>query len=98
MTLNSNTGVELLIPDFNAIPEQLETVFETRPEVLAPRRDHRSARLRPGRFRDREVRGVNRCRVALPGLLGQVDVVIEVGQRRHERAQGCQHDPAWRLW
>ena len=34
-TLNPGTGVELLIPDFNAIPEQLETVFETRPEVLA---------------------------------------------------------------
>ncbi|APE14013.1 lipoyl synthase [Mycobacterium sp. WY10] len=33
--LNPNSGVELLIPDFNAIPEQLETVFETRPEVLA---------------------------------------------------------------
>jgi lipoic acid synthetase len=33
--LNPNTGVELLIPDFNGIPEQLETVFETRPEVLA---------------------------------------------------------------
>ena len=33
--LNPNTGVELLIPDFNAVPEQLETVFETRPEVLA---------------------------------------------------------------
>jgi lipoic acid synthetase len=33
--LNPNTGVELLIPDFNAIPEQLDTVFETRPEVLA---------------------------------------------------------------
>jgi lipoic acid synthetase len=33
--LNPNTGVELLIPDFSGIPEQLETVFETRPEVLA---------------------------------------------------------------
>jgi lipoyl synthase len=33
--LNPNTGVELLIPDFNADAEQLETVFETRPEVLA---------------------------------------------------------------
>ena len=33
--LNPNTGVELLIPDFNGIAEQLETVFETRPEVLA---------------------------------------------------------------
>jgi lipoic acid synthetase len=33
--LNPNTGVELLIPDFNAIPEQLHEVFESRPEVLA---------------------------------------------------------------
>jgi lipoic acid synthetase len=33
--LNPNTGVELLIPDFNGDPELLEQVFETRPEVLA---------------------------------------------------------------
>ncbi len=29
------TGVELLIPDFNAVPEQLAEVFSSRPEVLA---------------------------------------------------------------
>ncbi|MGB3484719.1 MAG: lipoyl synthase [Mycobacterium sp.] len=33
--LNPGTGVELLIPDFNGIPEQLLEVFESRPEVLA---------------------------------------------------------------
>jgi lipoic acid synthetase len=33
--LNPDTGVELLIPDFNALPEQLEQVFKSRPEVLA---------------------------------------------------------------
>jgi lipoic acid synthetase len=33
--LNPNTGVELLIPDFNGIAEQLQTVFDARPEVLA---------------------------------------------------------------
>ena len=33
--LNPNTGVELLAPDFNAIPEQLAEVFESRPEVFA---------------------------------------------------------------
>jgi lipoyl synthase len=33
--LNPNTGVELLIPDFNANPDQLAQVFESRPEVLA---------------------------------------------------------------
>ncbi|MDJ0393025.1 lipoyl synthase [Rhodococcus sp. G-MC3] len=33
--LNPNTGVELLIPDFNAKPDQLAEVFSSRPEVLA---------------------------------------------------------------
>lgn len=33
--LNPGTGVELLIPDFNARPEQLAEVFASRPEVLA---------------------------------------------------------------
>jgi lipoic acid synthetase len=34
-TLNPGTGVELLIPDFNARPEQLREVFDAAPEVLA---------------------------------------------------------------
>ena len=33
--LNPGTGVELLIPDFNAEPDQLREVFDSRPEVLA---------------------------------------------------------------
>jgi lipoic acid synthetase len=33
--LNPNTRVELLIPDFNADPDLLRTVFGARPEVLA---------------------------------------------------------------
>ncbi len=33
--LNPGTGVELLIPDFNAEPGQLAEVFSSRPEVLA---------------------------------------------------------------
>lgn len=33
--LNPGTGVELLIPDFNAKPDQLAEVFASRPEVLA---------------------------------------------------------------
>ncbi|MGH3381387.1 MAG: lipoyl synthase, partial [Actinoallomurus sp.] len=32
---NPGTGVELLIPDFNGVPERLLQVFEARPEVLA---------------------------------------------------------------
>ncbi len=34
-TLNPGTGVELLIPDFNAEPDLLADVFASRPEVLA---------------------------------------------------------------
>jgi len=34
-TLNVGTGVELLIPDFSAKPDQLAEVFASRPEVLA---------------------------------------------------------------
>jgi lipoic acid synthetase len=34
-SLNAGTGVELLIPDFNAKPDQLAEVFASRPEVLA---------------------------------------------------------------
>ena len=33
--LNPGTGVELLIPDFDAKPDQLAEVFSSRPEVLA---------------------------------------------------------------
>ena len=33
--LNPSTGVELLIPDFNGDADQLQLVFESRPEVLA---------------------------------------------------------------
>ncbi|TRW46844.1 lipoyl synthase [Georgenia yuyongxinii] len=33
--LNPGTGVELLIPDFDAVPAQLAEVFSSRPEVLA---------------------------------------------------------------
>ncbi|MDT5091250.1 MAG: lipoyl synthase [Mycobacterium sp.] len=33
--LNPNTGVELLVPDFNGKPELLAQVFDSRPEVLA---------------------------------------------------------------
>ncbi|HEY7053959.1 MAG TPA: lipoyl synthase [Mycobacterium sp.] len=33
--LNANTGVELLIPDFNGTPALLRQVFDARPEVLA---------------------------------------------------------------
>jgi lipoic acid synthetase len=33
--LNPNTGVELLAPDFNGVPELLVEVFDSRPEVFA---------------------------------------------------------------
>ena len=43
--LNPGTGVELLIPDFNADPAQLAEVFGSRPEVLGAQRGDGAADL-----------------------------------------------------
>ncbi|MFL6166180.1 MAG: lipoyl synthase, partial [Ornithinibacter sp.] len=34
-TMNPGTGVEILVPDFNAIPEQVDQVLDAAPEVFA---------------------------------------------------------------
>src|SRR5690625_2955131 len=56
--LNPGTGVELLIPDFNAEPELLEEVFGSRPEVLAHNLEtvpRIFRRIRPGFRYDRSL-------------------------------------------
>ena len=44
-TLNPGTGVELLIPDFNAEPDQLAEVFGTRPGGAGAQPGDRAADL-----------------------------------------------------
>src|SRR3712207_9496966 len=60
-------GVELLIPDFNADPDQLAEVFSSRPEVLAHNVEavpRLFKRIRPGCRFDRPLAAINAAREA----------------------------------
>jgi lipoyl synthase len=91
-------GVELLIPDFNADPAQLGTVFAARPEVLAHnietvRRIFRQ--IRPGFRYDRSLRVLRAAHA--DGLITKSNLILGMGERRDEvsaamadlRAAGC---------
>src|SRR5690606_35879945 len=80
--LNPGTGVELLIPDFNANPEQLDEVFSSRPEVLAhhvaavPRIFRRS---RPGFRYERSLKVITMAREA--GLVTKSNLILGMGEK-----------------
>ncbi len=91
-------GVELLIPDFNAIPEQLGEVFAARPEVLAHNIDtvpRIFRRIRPGFRYERSLEVLSRAREA--GLITKSNLILGMGEERAEvsaamadlRAAGC---------
>jgi lipoyl synthase len=91
-------GVELLIPDFNADPDQLAEVFSARPEVLAHNvetvpRIFKS--IRPGFRYERSLRVLSMAAGA--GLVTKSNLILGMGERREEisqamadlRAAGC---------
>jgi lipoyl synthase len=91
-------GVELLIPDFNAIPEQLGEVFSARPEVLAHNIEtvpRIFRRIRPGFRYERSLGVLSRAREA--GLITKSNLILGMGEERAEvtaamadlRAAGC---------
>jgi lipoic acid synthetase len=91
-------GVELLIPDFNAIPEQLGEVFAARPEVLAHNIEtvpRIFRRIRPGFRYERSLGVLSRSREA--GLITKSNLILGMGEERAEvsaamadlRAAGC---------
>jgi lipoic acid synthetase len=78
-------GVELLIPDFNAVPEHLAEVFGARPEVLAHNietvpRIFRS--IRPGFRYERSLDVITQARAA--GLVTKSNLILGMGEERHE--------------
>jgi len=92
-------GVELLIPDFNADPDQLAEVFSARPEVLAHNletvpRIFRS--IRPGFRYERSLRVLELART--DGLVTKSNLILGMGEHRDEisqamadlRAAGCE--------
>jgi lipoic acid synthetase len=91
-------GVELLIPDFNAIPEQLAEVFSAKPEVLAHNIEtvpRIFRRIRPGFRYERSLDVIRAARGI--GLVTKSNLILGMGEERHEvseamadlRAAGC---------
>ena len=83
--LNPGTGVELLIPDFNAEPDQLAEVFGSRPEVLAHNLETVPSvfkRMRPAFRYDRSLRVLTLAREA--GLVTKSNLILGMGETPDE--------------
>jgi lipoyl synthase len=83
--LNPGTRVELLAPDFNAVPELLAEVFASRPEVFAHNvetvpRIFKS--IRPGFRYERSLDVIRMARA--DGLITKSNLILGMGEERHE--------------
>ncbi len=81
-------GVELLIPDFNALPEQLAEVFSSRPEVLAHNVEtvpRIFKRIRPGFRYERSLSVLTAARKA--GLVTKSNLILGMGEEYDEVVQ-----------
>jgi lipoyl synthase len=92
-------GVELLIPDFNAVPELLAEVFGAAPEVLAHNVEtvpRIFRRIRPGFRYERSLDVLRQARAA--GLVTKSNLILGMGETRAEvsetmrdlHAAGCE--------
>ena len=83
--LNPGTGVELLIPDFTAHPEQLRAVFDAAPEVLAHNLEtvpRIFKRIRPAFRYDRSLEVLRAARAA--GLVTKSNLILGLGEQPEE--------------
>ena len=96
---NPGTGVELLIPDFDGLPAQLDEVFASRPEVLAHNIEtvpRIFKRIRPGFRYQRSLEVITRARQAQ--LVTKSNLILGMGEERAEvsealrdlHAAGCE--------
>lgn len=79
------TGVELLIPDFNAVPELLAEVFSARPEVLGHNLEtvpRIFKQIRPGFRYDRSLAVLTAARDA--GLVTKSNLILGMGETYQE--------------
>ena len=84
-------GVELLIPDFNALPERLAEVFESRPEVLAHNIEtvpRIFKRIRPGFRYERSLDVIRQARSA--GLVTKSNLILGMGETRAEVSEALE--------
>ena len=85
------TGVELLIPDFDADPAQLAEVFSSRPEVLAHNVEtvpRIFRRIRPGFRYERSLDVIRQARAA--GLVTKSNLILGMGEERAEVSEALQ--------
>ncbi|MFL6125099.1 lipoyl synthase [Actinophytocola sp.] len=83
--MNPGTGVELLIPDFNAVDEQLAEVFGSRPEVLAHNLEtvpRIFKRIRPAFRYERSLEVITRAREF--GLVTKSNLILGMGETPDE--------------
>jgi len=81
-------GVELLIPDFNAKPDQLAEVFSSRPEVLAHNLEtvpRIFKRIRPGFRYERSLDVLTQARA--DGLVTKSNLILGMGEEYDEVVQ-----------
>jgi len=81
-------GVELLIPDFNALPDLLAQVFEAEPQVLAHNIEtvpRIFKRIRPGFRYERSLDVLRQARAA--GLVTKSNLILGMGEERAEVSQ-----------
>lgn len=93
--LNPGTGVELLIPDFNAVPELLDAVNDSQPEVLAHNVEtvpRIFRQIRPGFRYERSLSVITRAREA--GLVTKSNLILGMGETTDEARDALQdlHD------
>ena len=79
--LNPGTGVEVLIPDFNAKPHLLAEVFSSKPEVLAHNLEtvpRIFKRIRPAFRYERSLNVITQARAA--GLVTKSNLILGMGE------------------
>ena len=93
--VNPGTGVELLIPDFNAKPDLLDLVNESRPEVLAHNLEtvpRIFKQIRPAFRYERSLSVLTRASEA--GLVTKSNLILGMGETTQEVVEALQdlHD------
>lgn len=90
--LNPGTGVEILVPDFNAVPELVGQVLDARPEVFAHNVEtvpRIFKRIRPAFRYDRSLEVITMGRDA--GLVTKSNLILGMGETIEEVVQAL-HD------
>ena len=90
--LNPDTGVELLIPDFDGRPDLLNPVFETRPEVLAHNVEtvpRIFKMIRPAFNYARSLNVLTQAREA--GLVAKSNLILGMGETPQEIRDALAH-------